>query len=323
MKDKKLISFVIPCYRSELTIANVIDDIIETVEQDGRYDYEIICVNDASPDGTLSVLNDIADKNKNVVVIDLMRNFGQHSAIMAGFNYVSGDIVVHLDDDGQTPPKEMFRLIDKLNEGYDLVGARYPKKKESLFRLFGSWTARVVGRILINPPKNVQLNSYCAATRAVIDEIVKYKNAYPYIQGLELRVTRNVTDVEVNHKAREIGKSGYSFAKLFSLWMNQFTGFSEKPLRLSAYIGLISALVGFVFGVVVVIRRLLNPDIPMGYSSIMAVMLFMFGVVFLMLGLLGEYIGKIYMCINNSPQFAIRSIKNKDKKKESIDRDVV
>ncbi|MCR4780314.1 MAG: glycosyltransferase [Ruminiclostridium sp.] len=319
MDDKKLLSFVIPCYRSERTITKVINNITEVVEKDGRYDYEIICVNDASPDNTLGVLNDIADKNEKVVVIDLMKNFGQHSAVMAGFNYVSGDIVIQLDDDDQTPPEEVFKLIDKLNEGYDFVSARYPVKKESPFRLFGSWTAKKMGQILIHTPKNIQLNSYCASTRAVIDEVVKYRNAFPCVQALELRVTRNIADVPVNHRAREVGKSGYSFGKLMALWMNQFTGFSEKPLRLTTFIGLLSASIGFIFGVVVVIRRLLHPEMPMGYSSIMAVMLFMFGIVFLMLGLLGEYVGKMYMCINNSPQFAIRSIKNKKKNANESD----
>lgn len=312
----KLLSFVIPCYRSEHSIAGVIDKIIETVEKDGRYDYEIICVNDASPDNTIGVLNEIADKNEKVIVIDLMKNFGQHSAIMAGFNYVSGDIVVNLDDDGQTPPEEMFRLIDKLEEGYDFVSARYPKKKESPFRRFGAWTAKIMAEKLIGKPKNVQINSYCAATRTVIDETIKYKNAFPYVQGLELRVTRNITDVEISHKERETGRSGYSFFKLMSLWMNGFTAFSEKPLRLASILGVLFAAIGFIFCIVVVIKRLLNPDMPMGYSSIMAVMLFMFGVVFLMLGLLGEYIGRMYICINNSPQFAIRSVKNGKKKEE-------
>ncbi|MBR5091150.1 MAG: glycosyltransferase [Ruminiclostridium sp.] len=310
----KLLSFVIPCYRSEMSIEGVIDKIIETVEKDGRYDYEIICVNDASPDNTIDVLNKIADKNEKVIVIDLMKNFGQHSAIMAGYNYVSGDIIVNLDDDGQTPPEEMFKLIDKIEEGYDFVSARYPKKKESLFRRFGAWTAKIMAEKLIGKPKNIQINSYCAETRAVVDETIKYRNAFPYVQGLQLRVTRNITDVEVNHRERETGKSGYSFFKLISLWMNGFTAFSVKPLRLASILGVLSAAAGFIFGIVVVIRRLLNPDMPIGYSSIMAVMLFMFGVVFLILGLLGEYIGKMYMCINNSPQFAIRSVKNEKKK---------
>ena len=305
-----LLSFVIPCYRSEKTIGSVIDEIIDTVTKDGRYDYEIICVNDASPDGTLDVLNEIAESNKNIMVIDLARNFGQHSAIMAGFNHVSGDIIVCLDDDGQTPPREMFKLIDKLDEGYDIVSARYPKKRESFLRRFGSWTAKKVGEVIAGNPKGIDLNSYYAIRKFVVDETIKYKNPYPSVQGLELRATRRIVNVDVEHKEREIGKSGYNLFKLIILWMNGATSFSEKPLRLSSFFGAISAIAGFIFGIVVVIRRLINPDIAVGYSSIMAVMLFMFGVVLIMIGMLGEYIGRMYICINKAPQYVIRSIKN-------------
>ncbi len=306
----ELLSFVIPCYRSEKTIAGVVEQIIQTVRNDGRYDYEIICVNDASPDGTLNVLWKLADENEKIIVIDLARNFGQHSAIMAGFNYVSGDIIVCLDDDGQTPPKEMFKLINKLSEGYDLVSAKYPKKKESLFRRFGAWTAAKLGEIMVNKPRNLEMNSYFAVRRFVVDETIKYRNAYPNIQGLELRITRNMANAEIEHQERLAGKSGYTLRKLIALWMNGFTAFSEKPLRMASILGALSSLAGFIFGIVIVVRKLITPDIPIGYSSMMAVMLFMFGVVLLVLGLIGEYIGRIYICINNAPQYVVRSVRN-------------
>ncbi|MBR4626818.1 MAG: glycosyltransferase family 2 protein [Ruminococcus sp.] len=306
----EMLSFVIPCYRSALTITNVVDKIIETVTNDGRYDYEIICVNDCSPDNTIDVLNGIADRNEKVIVLDLARNFGQHSAIMAGLNYVSGDIIVCLDDDGQTPPEECFKLVDKINEGYDLVSAKYPKKKESLFRRFGAWTAAKMAEKLINKPKGVEINSYYAVKRFVVDETIKYKNAYPYVQGLELRATRNITAVDVEHRAREIGKSNYTLSKLIALWMSGFTAFSEKPLRIASGTGALCAFGGFIFGVIIIIKKLLNPDVPIGYSSMMAVILFVSGFIMLMLGLIGEYIGKIYICINNAPQYVIRSARN-------------
>lgn len=128
------LSFVIPCYRSQNSVGNVIDRIVKTVEADGRYDYEIVCVNDYSPDNTLDSLKKIALDNEKVKVIALSRNFGQHSALMAGFNYVTGDIVVCLDDDGQNPPEEMFKLIDKLDEGYDLVSAKYEGRKKVIYK---------------------------------------------------------------------------------------------------------------------------------------------------------------------------------------------
>ena len=305
----KKLSFVIPCYRSEKSVSKVISDIILTVENDGRYDYEIICVNDCSPDDTLNVLKQLAN-NKKIKVISLSRNFGQHSAMMAGFNHVNGDIVVCLDDDGQNPPSEMFKLIDKLEEGYDLVSARYSDKKHSLFRRFGSKVSMAMSTALVGKPKDIDLNSYCVLRRFVIDEVVKYHNAYPFIHGLMLRVTRNIANVEILHKEREEGHSGYNFKKLLSLWMNGFTAFSEKPLRIASFLGVVCAFLGFLFGVIVIIRKILNPEILMGYSSLMCMILFFSGIIMLFLGLLGEYIGRIYISINNAPQFAIRETYN-------------
>lgn len=306
----KRLSFVIPCYRSAKTIGGVIDEITKTVEKDGRYDYEIICVNDHSPDNTLEVLLELAE-DPHIKVIDLMRNFGQHSALMAGYNCVSGDYVVSLDDDGQTPPSEMFRLIDKLTEGgYDWVSARYTHKRESLYRRLGSRLSLKMSQELIGKPEGIDLNSYCVIRRELAEEIVKYKNAYPFVHGLMLRVTHNIANVEIDHKERTEGKSGYSFRKLVGVWMNGFTAFSVKPLRIASLLGVITALLGFMYGFFVIIQKLLKPEIAAGYSSIMAAVLFVGGVIMLLLGMIGEYLGRAYICLNNAPQFAIRSMVN-------------
>lgn len=304
------LSFVIPCYRSAASIGNVIERIEKTVEQDGRYNYEIICVNDYSPDNTLEVLRALATSNANVKVVSLTKNFGQHAALMAGYNYVTGDIVVCMDDDGQNPPEEMFRLIDKLDEGYDLVSAKYTSKKHSWFRRMGSKLSMAMSTYLIGKPKDIDLNSYCVFRRFIADEIVKYKNAYPFVHGLMLRITRNIANVEIDHQEREIGTSGYNLNKLIGLWMNGFTAFSEKPLRLASLFGVISFILGVFWGVFVIIRKLIHPEIMAGYSSIMAVIWILAGIIMLFLGLLGEYIGRIYICINNSPQYAVRETIN-------------
>ena len=306
----KKLSFVIPCYRSAKTVGGVISDIIATVEKDGRYDYEIICVNDHSPDNTLEVLLSLTD-NPRIKVIDLMRNFGQHSALMAGYNCVTGDYVVSLDDDGQNPPSEMFKLIDKLTEGnYDWVSARYAAQKHSLYRRLGSRLSMTMSRELIGKPKEVDINSYCVIRREIAEEIVKYKNAYPFVHGLMLRVTRNIADVEIDHRERLEGRSGYSMSKLVGLMMNGFTAFSVKPLRLASLLGVLTAVIGFIYGIFVIVRRIVTPGMAAGYSSLMAVMLFIGGVIMLLLGLLGEYLGRGYICLNNAPQFIIRSMVN-------------
>lgn len=310
------LSFVIPCYRSENSVGQVIERIVNTVNNDGRYDYEIICVNDYSPDNTLDCLKEIARDNTKVKVIALSRNFGQHSALMAGFNYVVGDIVVCLDDDGQNPPEEMFKLIDKLNEGYDLVSAKYEGEKRSFIRRIGTKISFAMSSYFINKPKGIDLNSYYVFKRYVLDEVIKYKNAYPFVHGLILRITRNMANVVIGHDDRIEGSSGYSFKKLFALWMNGFTAFSEKPLRLAAIIGWITAFLGFAYGIFIIIRKIIIPDIAVGYSSIMAVMLFLCGMIMLFMGLLGEYIGRIYISLNNAPQFAVKEVINCDKKED-------
>lgn len=310
------LSFVIPCYHSADSISQVVHEIIKTVETDARFDYEIICINDCSPDNTYQVLRQLSQESLKIKVIDLSRNFGQHSALMAGFNHVTGDIIVCLDDDGQNPPSEMFKLIDKLDEGYDLVSAKYSKKKHSLFRKIGTKISFAMSSYLVGKPKDIDLNSYYVFKRYVLDEVIKYDNPYPFVHGLILRVTRNMANVEIDHKERQSGSSGYNLKKLFGLWMNGFTAFSEKPLRIASIIGCICAGLGFLYGLIIIIRKLLNPEILVGYSSMMAVILFLCGMIMLFLGLLGEYIGRIYISINNAPQYAIRETINISEKED-------
>ena len=207
------ISFVIPCYRSEKTIPIVVKEIVDTVTAHGGYDYEIILVNDSSPDNVMSSIEALCRENPKVLGVHLASNFGQHSAIMAGFHFVRGDIVVCLDDDGQTPANEMFRLIDKIGE-YDLVFAEYKNKHHSGFRNFGSKVNDKMAQWLINKPKELKIMSYFACKRFVVDEVLRYRNPYPYISGLLIRTTNKVCNVEIDHRDRIEGESGYSLRKL-------------------------------------------------------------------------------------------------------------
>lgn len=316
--NQKMLSVVIPCYGSENSIEEVIRRTKVTIEQDGRYDYEIICVNDYSPDGTLNVLRAIAESDKKIKVVSLSRNFGQHGALMAGFHYVSGDIVLCLDDDGETPPEEMFKLIDKMEEGgYDLVSARYQLDKRGLIRRLGTKASFLMSRVLVGRPKNIQLNSFYTFKSYIIKEVIKYDNPYPFVHGLILRVTKNMANVDIERRERISGDSGYTLKKMLRLWLSGFTAFSEKPLRVATYLGVLSSFSGFVAAVVVIIRKIINPHLEAGYTSLMAINLIMFGIVFLVLGMLGEYIGRIYISINNAPQFVVKEEINIDE--ESID----
>ena len=302
----KKISFVIPCYRSENTLPHVVAEIDEKMQSLREYEYDIFLVNDCSPDGTLEVIRKLCGEHDNIKGIDLARNFGQHSALMAGLRHSDGDYVVCLDDDGQTPANEVDKLLEKLEEGYDAVYAKYDRKQHSAFRNFGSRVNELMTRIMLGKPAKLYVSSYFAVKRFVVEDMIRYENSYPYVIGLVLRSTGNITNVSVNHRERESGTSGYTVKKLMGLWLNGFTAFSVKPLRIATCIGAFSAVLGFLYGIYTIVKRLINPDVPMGFSSTMAAIVFFGGMIMLMLGLIGEYIGRIYISLNNSPQYVIR-----------------
>lgn len=300
------ISFVIPCYRSEGTIDAVVAEIMDTMKELAAYEYNIVLVNDCSPDNTYEVIKQICKKHNNVMGVSLAKNFGQHAALMAGLRKTDGDIVVCLDDDGQTPANEVGKLIEGIEQGSDVVYASYSSKKHSAFRNFGSYLNDLMTRVMLGKPKELHLTSYFAARRFVVDSMLQYEHNYPYVIGLVLRATKNITNVPVKHRSREIGSSGYTMRKLLSLWFNGFTAFSIFPLRMATVTGAVFAVSGFLYGIYTVIKRLVNPAVPMGFSSLMAAVVFIGGMLMIMLGLIGEYIGRIYISINNSPQYVIR-----------------
>lgn len=310
-KKREKISFVIPCYNSTNTIAAVVEEIKQVMLSDMiQFDYEIVLVNDGSPDGTTyDAILQLVKNEKHIKGINLARNFGQPSAVMAALNHTDGDYVVCGDDDGQTPFNELPKLFEKIAEGYDLVEAKYAEReKRSLFRRFGTVMNEGMATWLIAKPPGLELTTYWAVKRFVVDQMIEYPNSYPYLGGLMLRATQNACNVDVTHRERLSGSSGYSLKKMVALWLNGFTSFSVKPLRLMSIIGIIVAFVGFVFGIATVIRKIVDPTMLAGYSSIMAVNLLMFGVLFFFMGLIGEYVGRIYISLNKAPQFVIKEL---------------
>ncbi len=304
------LSFVIPCYGSERTISLVTDEIRQTMEGHPDYDYEIILVNDCSPDGVWQVIRRLAAEDCHIRGINLARNFGQHGALMAGYGQATGDYIVSLDDDGQTPADEVFSLLNHLLEGnYDLVYGVYEHIQQNAFRRFGSWVNEKMSEMMIDKPRGLKTTSYFVARRFLIEEMLRYQHSYTYIGGLIFRSTQNISTVPVKHRKREVGHSGYTFGKLFSLWFNGFTAFSVKPLRAATVVGLLCALFGVLFGCYTVINKLLyTTQIDAGWSSIITAITFIGGMILFMLGLVGEYIGRIYICINKAPQYVIREM---------------
>ena len=301
------VSFVIPCYRSSKTIGGVVNEIESTMAH-LAYEYEIILVNDSSPDDTFAVISALAEADGHITAVDLAKNFGQHAALMCGIRHSSGDILVCLDDDGQTPADEVGKLLEKIEAGYDVVYASYDHKQHSGFRNFGSRVNAWMTEIMLGKPKELSLTSYFAAKRFIADEMLRYENCFPYVMGLVLRSTKNICNVTVNHRARELGQSGYNLGKLLGLWMNGFTSFSIKPLRLATYFGALTAFAGFIYALVIIIRHFTVGLAPLGWSSTTALLLILGGIILLVLGLIGEYIGRIFMCVNDSPQYVERQV---------------
>lgn len=302
------VSFVIPCYRSQETLGSVVEEIVNTMGGLSAYHYEIILVNDCSPDSTFTVIKSLAKHFPCIVGVDLARNFGQHAALMAGFHQAKGDIVVCLDDDGQTPANEVGKLLEKIGQGYDVVYASYANKQHSGFRNWGSRVNSKMTEVMLLKPKELTVTSYFAMRRFVMEEILRYGQCYPYVIGLVLRTTRNICNVEVQHRARTVGQSGYTFQKLLALWMNGFTSFSVKPLRMATYFGTVTAGCGFLYLLYIVVHYLVDRAAPMGWSSTIVILLLLGGVILVVLGLIGEYVGRIFMCVNAAPQYVVRQI---------------
>lgn len=303
------VSFIIPCYRSERTLPGVVEEIRTTMAQRPAVRYEIVLVNDGSPDNVYAVICALAAQDRHIRGIDLARNFGQQAALAAGLRCCRGETAVCLDDDGQTPACETFALLDALSPDVDVVYASYlwNHKQHSAFRNFGSWMNESMLRFFLHKPKGLEITSFFAARRRVVEEIGRYTGPYPYTEGIILRAFKRIVNVPVTHRRREEGTSGYTFRKLLGLWLNGFTAFSIIPLRVSSACGAVCAAGGFIYMLVTIIHRFLDPDVPMGYSSLMAMLLFLCGIILMMLGMVGEYIGRMYLTMSSAPQYVVRT----------------
>lgn len=310
------VSVAIPCYKSAKTIPTVVNDIRTAISRREGFNYQIILVNDYPGDDTFDVIADLCREDPNIIGVNLSRNFGQTTAKMAALPYVTGDVLVYMDDDGQHPADQIFLLVDKVLEGYDMVYARFPHKKHSLFKRFTSWLNAKVLELNGTKPKDIVISSYHAMSRTAVEALKKYKSPFPSMAGYLFHVVRRYANVDMEHQARLAGHSNYTLGKMLKLWLTGFTNFSTMPLRLSAFIGAACAAFGFVSGAIIVIRKLINPAIAAGYTSSIALQLFIGGMIMMILGLCGEYIGRIYMTVSNMPQYETREILNGEACKE-------
>ena len=310
-----IVTVAIPCYRSAKTIERVVDDVRESILRREGNDYRIILVNDYPADGTFAVIRRLCAGDRKIVGVDLTRNFGQASAKLAALKFFDGDVLVYMDDDGQHPAEEIYKLVDKVCEGYDVVYGYFKKKKHSLFKRVTSDINSMMCTINGSKPKGIHLSSFMAISKTAAQALKEYGSPFPSIGGYLNNVVDKYANVEVDHRDRLEGRSNYTLRKLLRMWFNGFTNFSLVPIKLVLYFGMFVAVLGILSGIIVILRRLFDSSMVPGYSSTIAAILFFSGIIMFSLGFIGEYVGRIYMTISNMQQYRIREVLNHEEKK--------
>lgn len=302
------LSLVIPVYGSEQVLPELVRRLQGMLERQGRPqgDYELILVCDCSPDRSWAVIRRLAEQFPWVRGILLRMNAGQHNALMAGFRQARGRIIVTMDDDLQHSPDDIPLLLAELAQGgRDVVYARFKSRKHAAWKIAGSRINDLVAGYLMNKPRGLYLSPFRAMTAAIRDDILRYQGPYVYVDGLILSVTRNIGTVDVDHHDRYAGDSGYSLSKSVSLWLKMATNFSIVPLRITSFVGLCFAGLGFVLALALIIQKLTVDRMPIGWSSLIVTILIVGGVQLLALGMVGEYLGRVLLILNSRPQYVV------------------
>ncbi|MCK5598905.1 glycosyltransferase family 2 protein [bacterium] len=307
MSESKEFSVVIPVYNSEGTLRELTDKITSAME-DISGSYEIIYVDDSSRDDSWNTLNSLYDKSGKINIIRLSKNFGQDNAVFAGLRSCRGGKVIIMDDDLQQSPEDIPVLLTHMKENdLDVVFGRFSRKRQSLFKNFGSAVNNRMATLLLKKRKGLYLSSFKIITRSVLREMLKYEGPFPCIDCLVMRTTDNYGQIDVTHRKRKKGRSNYTMRRLLSVWSNSITNFSIIPLRTITWMGIFVSIIAFVFLIYSLVERiyfntLATPD----WMSIASVLLFLGGIQLLSLGVIGEYIGRLFLNTNRSPQFVIR-----------------
>lgn len=310
------LSIVIPVYRSESILPKLVEEISAAMVKEGLEDrFEVILVNDASPDNSWAVIGSLSTKYAFVRGINLRRNTGQHNAIMAGLNHIQGKFVAVMDDDLQHPPDALGDMLRALEGGYDVCYTRYNNRQHAWWKKMGSRFNDYVATLLLDKPKGLYLSSFKAMQHEIADEIIKYDGPYAYIDGLILDVTRSITSIDIIHQSRHEGESNYTLRRLLSLWLKMATSFSIIPLRIATFFGFALAGLSAILVFFIITMRILHPEYPSGWASLITSILFIGGIQTLCIGMIGEYLGRTYLKLNRKPQFVIHSITWKEKNK--------
>lgn len=301
------LSIVVPVYRGADTVGRLVQALAALSPQDGM---EIVLVNDGSPDDSAAVCQGlIRTGTVPIVYIEHMRNYGEHNAVMTGLRHARGRYVITMDDDLQNPPEEVTRLYDHARHGgWDVVYTRYAEKKHAAWRNLGSRFANQVADWLLDKPRGLYLSSFRCMSDAVVRNVTRYDGPYPYIDGLIMQVTQRIDSIEVRHLPRAEGRSNYTVRRLVRLWLNLATSFSLAPLRLAMLAGALMAGLGMIGAVATIVEALTSHDTPSGWASTMTVILLVSGVQSMILGVMGEYMGRTFLSANGKPQGTVRLI---------------
>jgi polyisoprenyl-phosphate glycosyltransferase len=307
-----MISIVVPVYRSQNVLPELCARLTKVLDGLGT-EYEIVLVDDGSSDGSWDVLETLQKQySKSVVAVQLMRNFGQHNALMCGFRHTQGQFVITMDDDLQNPPEEIPKLIKAIEDGgYDLVYGVPGRKQHAFGRNVGSRVVNAFFRIVFR--LQVTTTSFRAIRRELLDSILSYNLNFTYIDGLLAWNSTRIGEVTVEHHARTSGRSGYSIAKLLTLALNLFANFSLLPLQFASIVGILASVAGLFVGGYYLTRALLNNIAVPGFASIIVAVMTLGGLQLLALGVIGEYIGRMHLNVNRKPQYTIRTIKRSEK----------
>jgi glycosyltransferase involved in cell wall biosynthesis len=307
MKKECSLSIVIPVYNGAATIGRLVEELVKLSFEGG---HEIILVNDGSRDESAAVCETLVGKYTiPITLVNLARNFGEHNAVMSGLQQASGEYIITMDDDMQNPPSEVVKLFNYArSSGKDVVYTFFQNKEHDLFRNFGSWLTNRAADVLLDKPKGLYLSSFRCMNSFTAEQICKYAGPFSYVDGLILQITQNIDTIAVLHLPRAVGKSNYTFRKLVHLWLNMFVNFSIMPLHISTVAGSILSVLGLLGALEQTVEYFFWNK-PQGWGTIVCLILIFSGVQLLILGIIGEYIGRMHLTGNSKPQFIIRSTK--------------